>query len=127
MKAISTIIATILLLLITVSLAGSAYVFLGGALTGKTSKMISLLDAQCNGTAITIVISNDGTDTVKSNELKILINNKAVGNFGQDLNPRESKVNITTNGTGSANILVKGSNVLMVASPSNSIRTNIYC
>jgi hypothetical protein len=111
---------------ITVSLAGSAYVFLGGALTGKTSKMISLLDAQCNGTAITIVVSNDGTDTIKSNELKILINNKPVGNFGQDLNPRESKVNITTNGTG-ANVLIDGSNVLIVASPSNSIRSNVYC
>jgi len=121
MKAISTIIATILLLLITVSLAGSAYVFLGGMLTGKTSKMISLLDAHCNGTAIVIVVSNDGTDTIKANELKILVNNQNVGNFGQDLNPRESKVNITMSG------IVSGTNVLIVASPSNSIRADVFC
>jgi|GEM_PF-6717777 len=64
-KGIATIIATVLLLMITIALAGTGYLFVSGMLTGRTSKTISLLDASCSGAAITIVVSNDGTSSIK--------------------------------------------------------------
>jgi len=45
MKGISGIIATILLVLIAISLVGVAYVFFSGMIEGRTGKTISLLDS----------------------------------------------------------------------------------
>jgi len=69
MKGVSAIIATILMLVITIGLAGTAYVYISGMLTGKTAKTISLLDASCTGSNIVIVISNDGTQNIAATEL----------------------------------------------------------
>lgn len=122
MKALSTIIAIILLVLITIGLAGSAYVFLGGILARKMEKVISILDANCNGTHITMVVSNDGIETIAADEIQIYVNNVNVGNFGQVLDPREAKVNITE-----SNVVRRSMNKVIVTSPSNSILENVWC
>jgi len=69
MKGISTIIASILLVIITISLAGTAYLFIGGVLTGQTSKIIKLLDAKAH----TIIIQNLGTESISSDEIRVLV------------------------------------------------------
>ncbi len=51
MKGVSTVIATILMLMITIALAGMAYVYISGVLTGTTGKTIKLLDVTCDLTA----------------------------------------------------------------------------
>ena len=59
-KGISTIIAVILLLIITISLAGTAYMFIYNMLWRQMSKPISILGASCNATnSITLLISNE--------------------------------------------------------------------
>jgi len=82
MKGVSAIIATILMLVITIGLAGTAYVYISGMLTGKTGTTISILDYTCtigtNGRIITMVISNDGTDNIPgaaNGILKIYVDN----------------------------------------------------
>jgi len=70
MKGISGIIATILLVLIAISLVGVAYVFFSGMIGGRTSKPISIAASDGN----TVVISNDGTEAISSGEIKIFVN-----------------------------------------------------
>ncbi|HKZ45651.1 MAG TPA: archaellin/type IV pilin N-terminal domain-containing protein [archaeon] len=51
-KGISTVIATIIMLVITVALAGVAYMYMSGALVNRAAKMISLVDASCGNTGV---------------------------------------------------------------------------
>lgn len=60
MKAISTIIASILMLTITIALAGTAYLYVSGVFTGKTSTTFSLVDSVND----TVIIRNDGTEPI---------------------------------------------------------------
>lgn len=67
MKGISTIIATILMLMITISLAGAAYVFINNAVVSK-QRFISLVDTFCSGGNLTAIIKNEGPDTIRAAE-----------------------------------------------------------
>ncbi|MHA1744117.1 MAG: archaellin/type IV pilin N-terminal domain-containing protein [Candidatus Heimdallarchaeota archaeon] len=63
MKGVSAIIATILMLVITIALAGLAYSYMSGILTSRTAVVLSI-DAsatQCSGDTITVFVKNDGT------------------------------------------------------------------
>jgi len=136
MKGVSAIIATILLLMITIGLAGTAYVYISGMMTGKMSKAISVLDVHCTGDPlstknnITIVISNDGTDSIATGaagDLKILVNNMdKTGGFTPSTNPIAPRgVGIfIDNTTGYAN---RTSHTVLIISPSNSITQKIWC
>lgn len=57
---ISSIIATILILMIVIALAGSAYFFIGGIFIRRTAQSFSIIDAYEN----TIIIKNDGTANI---------------------------------------------------------------
>ena len=76
MKGISEIISTILMLMITLALAGSAYVFISGTFTQKT-RALSLVDTFCSSSTGTIVIRNEGQDTIRSTEQNLLSVNEA--------------------------------------------------
>jgi len=120
-KGISTIIAVILLLVITISLAGTAYIFIIGMLRGQMSKPISILGASCNTTnGITLVISNDGTDLITENDLTIFNGSVQLTDFDSiSIPPKDS--NFTSFGGGS------GSNHIRVISPSNSVEITVWC
>lgn len=61
MKGISTVIATILMLMITIALAGTAYLYISGAFT-QQMQGIELIDAYCSGgTQARITFTNLGT------------------------------------------------------------------
>lgn len=62
MKAISAVVATILMLVITIALGGTAYLYISGILSGTTSTAFSIIDTYND----TVVIRNDGTDAIKS-------------------------------------------------------------
>jgi flagellin-like protein len=47
MKGVSAVIATILMLMIVIALAGMAYMYLIGMFTARTSKTIDITDAGC--------------------------------------------------------------------------------
>lgn len=66
MKGITPIISIIVLLLITVSLAGAAYVFLGGYMTAYTGKAIQVSNpGLCiAGTTAFITVTNMGTQPI---------------------------------------------------------------
>jgi FlaG/FlaF family flagellin (archaellin) len=130
MKGISTIIASILLLVITIGLAATAYLFISGMLLQSISKIISILDASCLPFSptqgnITLILSNDGTMNITDSEIIILIDGQVKSNdfdFNQPTMPHNSVLNTSKSGysTGTYHTVV-------VASPSNSVRVNVWC
>jgi flagellin-like protein len=68
MKGITPIISIIVLLLITVSLAGAAYIFLGGYMTAYTGKALQVSNpGLCIGnTEAFITVTNMGTQPIMS-------------------------------------------------------------
>jgi len=123
MKGVSAVIATILMLIITIGLAGTAYVYISGMLTTKMEKTISVLDASCNGTHITMVVANDGTDSIAPAELTIYVNNMVSGaTLGGALSARSTAVI-----TDLVPTEIPGSNTVLIVSPSNSVRQSVWC
>lgn len=63
MKAVSTIMATILMLVITIALAAVAFAYMYGLIGTKLAVILSIDPAstQCSGTAITMYVKNEGT------------------------------------------------------------------
>jgi len=130
MKGISSIIASILLLIITIGLAGTAYLFISGMLTGSISKTINVLDISCipvgpNQNKITIILSNVGTMNISDSELIVMVDG---ANRSPDFDftpspipPHSSAVN--TSGSN----YTSGVRTVVVASPSNSVRTTVWC
>ncbi len=74
MKGVSTVIATILMLMITIALAGTAYLYISGVFTSK-QRIISVVDAFCTGSptgTLSIVLRNDGPDTIRAAEQSVV-------------------------------------------------------
>jgi flagellin-like protein len=79
MKGITPIIAIIVLLLITVALAGVAWSYLQGYMGGLTSKSIEVRDYFCiTGDMPVIVVANIGTDAITT-ATDITVLNSATG------------------------------------------------
>jgi hypothetical protein len=125
-RGISTIIAAILLLIITIGLASAAYIFITNFLYSQTSKTIQVLSADCNNNNITLVVANHGSETIGNNELKVYINNDdQTSNFTAltPLDPQDTEVH-----TWDPEGLVPGGSVnILVISPSNSQPITIWC
>lgn len=67
MKAISSVIATILMLMIVIALAGSAYLFISGFFGKETAQTFSIVDSYQD----TITIVNDGSGPIKTMTARI--------------------------------------------------------
>jgi flagellin-like protein len=63
MKGISAVVATVLMLLITITLAGVAYTFTIGAFT-RSTQGIEIDDYFCSGGTVSLVIRNIGSENV---------------------------------------------------------------
>ncbi len=62
MKGISAVVATLLMLIITIGLAGLAYSYISGVFTARTAVILSVDAASyCNQTNIVAYVRNDGT------------------------------------------------------------------
>jgi flagellin-like protein len=61
MKGITPIISIIVLLLITISLAGAAYVFLGGVMTANIGRVVQASGMCVAGTEAFLTVTNMGT------------------------------------------------------------------
>jgi hypothetical protein len=74
MKAVANVIAVIILLTITISLAGTAYVFFSGTVGSETSETFMILDVDENR----IAVSNTGQSDI--NEFKTVLDGQEVSN-----------------------------------------------
>ena len=65
MRGITPVIAIIVLLLITIAIAGGAWTFMSTLTTGYTSKVIQTVDSFCSGDGYAVIaLKNVGTDPI---------------------------------------------------------------
>jgi len=70
-KGVTPIIAILVILLITIAIAGSAWVYISTYFTGMTREAIEITSVDCLSTGATIYIHNIGTDTIATANIKI--------------------------------------------------------
>ncbi len=130
-KGVSTIIAVIIMLLITIALAGLAYMIITGLLTTHTGKFIELFgDIVCrSGTpgTYTISIKNAGSEVINVNELSIFI-----GGTGSAYLKTCTWTNTTLSPGGTTTCTIQenispGIYALRIVGPANIITGSIAC
>jgi FlaG/FlaF family flagellin (archaellin) len=94
MKGISDIIAMLLMLIITIAIAGLAYGFISGVFTSRTAAVLSVdIGSYCNNTHVIASVRNDGTSPISTVTVTVLnatrtqsgtcsISNLAAGTLG---------------------------------------------
>ena len=78
MKAVSTVVATLLMLIITIALAGVAYTYIAGIIPSRTGVVVTLDSANTTCATlygwtryITVQVRNDGTQAVSKGGITI--------------------------------------------------------
>ncbi len=126
MKGISTIIASIIMVVITIGLISVAYLYMSGLIGGTTAQNIALLDAYCdsNSKIVYTLIKNDGTADIPYNRITFYID-------GASKAPNSQCTGATTLGAGTAascNVTASASmHQLRIVGPSNSVGGSIDC
>jgi flagellin-like protein len=128
MKGVSAVIATILMLMITIALAGTAYMYISGVFTARTGVVLSISDSLCNTTYIKAFVRNDGTATSGAVNLYVdgipvvcavpVISSIDAGTEASCQLPRDG------GGTGSGTV---GYHNLRAETTGASARGNVYC
>jgi len=137
MKGVSTVIATILMLMITIALAGMAYIYISGVMTGAAAKQIKVLDVTCTNNTATgkeqyiVTIKNlDPRLSIGSGELTFFIDGKLVSSANIDFNPDPippdgGLTQVTINGT--ATYSPGTMHRIKVVGPTNTEESPAYC
>jgi len=135
-KGVSAVIATILMLMITIAMAGLAYGFISGAFTQKTGVVIEIDETgtSCSGTIITVYVRNTGTMAADCADVTLSGTTSAGASMtmtgGGTCGPATDKLNAgagakkcaTTTGTGTP-----GTNTVVASGPSNTVSATVYC
>lgn len=129
-KGITPIISIIILLLITIALAGVAYTFLMGQLYGRIAGSFDIPTggAYCTNRLITVQIVNTGSATLYDSDFILLHINGADESGGiQPLNiaPQEGGILLSAyNCSGGCNV---GANMIDISTQQASIHETVYC
>jgi flagellin-like protein len=132
-KGISEIIATILMLMITIGLAGTAFIYISGFLKGTTEKRIALLDVSCEaGSKVYFVVKNlDPNVNIGTNELTVFFDKKPVTPSGWSPDPNTIQPQNTTIGTITCSATSPCESgklyTVKVVGPSNSDEKSVAC
>ena len=124
MKGISVIIATIILVVITIGLVATAYIYISGLLTSSTARNINLANAVCNSTGyITVIVQNIGTADIDGSKISVYVNGNKDSDctFSGTLSPGDS-VSCTTSNYDTG----KWHDVTVVG-PGNSVSARVPC
>jgi flagellin-like protein len=135
MKGVSAVIATILMLMITIAMAGVAYMYISGIFTAKTGVVIEIDETATNcagtlGTTITVYVRNTGTMKTDASKVAlsgtrsdgIAIGSATCGAATLALNAGGGSVACTQPLTGT-----QGTNRIVAAGPTNTITGSVYC
>lgn len=136
MKGVSTIIATLLMLIITIALAGLAYSYISGLFASRTGKVIDIDTGAtfCSGTTITVYVKNEGTIDFNANAVNI----QKQGQTAKTCTSASATVIAggstvaCTNTLAATDGVTAGNNIIVVggassAGPTNTVRANVFC
>lgn len=131
MKGISTVIATLLMLIITIALAGLAYSYISGVFSAKTGKVVEI-DAggtSCTDSSITVYIKNTGTVDFSSVDVNIALQGgtpTACDITAENVVAGGGSIKCDNTLTGS-----EGNNMIVVSGgtggPTNTVRATVWC
>ena len=106
-------------------LAVTAYFYINNLIAGKTSKVISLLDASCSGGKIVAIVSNDGNTNISTSEFKVLLDGNPSGTV--DYDPDGPIAPHTTVVITIDSVPTGQTHELYIISPSSSTKQTIIC
>jgi len=137
MKGITPIISTIVLLLITVALAGAAWMYLSGFMGTYTEKGItaSVRSASCLGSTFRVRVTNIGTAAIKDSDLKFQVVDSIAGTTVagcttatvDPLLPLLSKSSAQLSCTATTAPTVGNSYVIMADVGTSAVRETVVC
>jgi len=125
MKGISTIIATIMMVVITIGLVSVAYLYMSGLITSRTTQNIQLVDAFCRNNKLNILIKNIGTTSINSGSISFIVKGSA-----QAMSCDTPATFTAGNSTMCVNTTVvagPGPNEIRVIGPSNAVGGTVNC
>ena len=134
MKGVSTVIATILMLMITIALAGVAYIYISGVMKGTAEKQIKVVDVTCtksDGGKAHYIVSIRNLDprlSITKAELTFFVDGKLIS----DVDMGENN-NIPPGGYAQATVKttedfeIGSSHRVKVVGPANSEEQPAYC
>jgi len=76
-KGISTVVATLLLLIITIGMTSLVAGYLFGYIGRSTSNPITVVSSDCSGGTATVVLRNEGTANITANQISFTVINAA--------------------------------------------------
>ena len=126
MKGISDVIAVLLMLIITIALAGLAYAYITGVFTSRTAVVLSVdaAGSQCTSNKFNIMVRNDGT--AKSGSVTVTITNSS-GNSQTCTTIDSIAAGEETNSTCSRTLTGAGYYSVRVTTTGASASGTIYC
>ena len=109
-------------------LAAVAYLYIGGLFKKTTSSLILLIDANCNGEFLNVIVSNEGTDKITVSSLKFYVNGiETTPTCGGNPNPAEVTIDPhNTMGCGLGHGL-SGTVKVTIVGPSNKVDSSVQC
>ena len=129
MKGISTIIATIMMVVITIGLISVAYLYMSGLITSRTVANIQLVDAFCTSRTLNMLIKNIGTTAIDPSKMSFVVRGSNVTNINCDMTSLAAGVSMMCKNLTimSPNQMVIGPNELRVIGPSNAVGGTVNC
>ena len=132
-KGVSAVIATILMLMITIAMAGLAYGFISGAFTQKTGVVIEIDETgtNCVGTTITVWVRNTGTMAADCSDVTIGgTNSQGTTMTGGVCGPATDNLYAGAGADDCATTTLTGTpgtNAITASGPSNTVSGTVYC
>lgn len=128
-KGVSAVIATILMLMITIALATLAYTYISGTFSEATGVVITIDEAtSCSGTTITVYIRNGGT-TATSTDLVTVSGTNSAGSAISSVTCGDDSLNAGAGAVPCDNTLTgtQGTNKVVISGPTNTVTGTVYC
>ena len=135
LKGISAIIATLLILVITLGLAGLAYTYISRIFTSRTATL-SLVDVYCYGGRATAIIRNEGTTDISGSSVRLIAINENCNelNTTKYLTSSDQSATFDNNFPAGEDVSIIFDNcktgrahVYRLRGPSNAFEISFYC
>jgi flagellin-like protein len=138
MKGVSAVIATILMLMITIAMAGVAYMYISGIFTAKTGTIVEMDESatSCSITSgVTVYVRNTGTIAFDMSKIALSgTKSDGTGPLTVTGGPNCRAAGTTLIAGGGAlkcdstlTGVTPGNNRIVVSGPSNTVTGTIYC
>jgi len=119
------------MLMITIAMAGVAYMYISGIFTAKTGTITDIDETatSCTGTTITVYVRNTGTIAFNKNLISLSGTNSAGGALTGGGACASGTLNAGAGSVacGTLTLATNGNNRIVVSGPSNTATGSVYC